>query len=306
MLRIAAIFGCTLAAHALRADTAHAAPAEQRYVAHAQVLLFSLPIVTLKQVGSGRAAIVSRDAQVVLSFAAGSTPSRAHGFNRLGLIEEAVALRGDHIDRATYFGFMTASKEESLEQARVAVAKGPGKAQTYTAIRGVTSPGSLDGTRLDVDLPASYTWQDILGVTGEVRRTMDDKGRKVPSEIPAGHSPATFLFTLHRALTGPHAKQTAPFLYNGKPYRLHFEKRPDADMGKKLATRRIATGEGSVWRLSGEVEQTITGKRTKFQVWYEPGRNGSLPLRIEYRARAFLRLIFEYDPEVSTRARQDP
>jgi hypothetical protein len=77
-------------------------------------------------------------------------------------------------------------------------------------------------------------------------------------------------------------------------------------MGKKLAERGIAGAAANVWRLSGEVEQTISGKRTKFLVWYEPERNNVLPLRIEYRARAFLRLIFEYDRQSGTRGQKDP
>jgi hypothetical protein len=269
---------------------------ERRYKAHAQVLLLSLPILSLKEVGGGTASVETRDATVTLRFAAGSSPKRAKGLNRLGLIEETVTESGGTAAEAVYFGFMTSSKEQSLDQAKISIATGTGATHPYTAIRGTTSLGKLQGSRVEVDLPASFTWQELPGVTGLIRTSMDSQAKAVPALIPSGHTPATFLYSLHKAIASPNAKQVMSFLYNGKAYRLHVEKHPDRGMGRKLVQQRIAHNADSVWKLSGEVEHTVTQKRTPFAIWYEPNRNSGLPLRIEYRARAFLRLIFEYEP----------
>jgi hypothetical protein len=41
------------------------------------------------------------------------------------------------------------------------------------------------------------------------------------------------------------------------------------------------------------------GSKTEFRLWFEQGSDSGLPIRFEYRARAFLHLAFEHDPSLT-------
>ena len=60
----------------------------------AAILLFGAPLFTRQAAGGGYASVeISLDENataVALQFAAGSTPARAHGLNRFGILREAV------------------------------------------------------------------------------------------------------------------------------------------------------------------------------------------------------------------------
>ena len=270
--------------------------ARHDYKVDAQVMVLAIPVVSMSGVGNGYASIERAGDKVSLRFGAGSQPSRARGFNRLGLIEEIVNGNG-----ASYFGFMTASREESLAEARHSIEKGSGETAPYTAISGSLTAAGMTAKRIEIDLPSRYTWLDALRLTTQIRAAIETKGTAVAVHVPKDHPPATFLHSVHKALMNPATKLTQPFVYNGKAYRLHTEKESDAEMGRKLALRRVARNGESVWRLTGEVENLSKGTRTPFKLWYEPGRDERLPLRIEYRARAFLRLTFELEPPAADR-----
>lgn len=45
--------------------------------------------------------------------------------------------------------------------------------------------------------------------------------------------------------------------------------------------------------MTGQLRREAGGKTTEFRVWITDGAPKVLPLRIEYQARSFLRLVFE-------------
>src|SRR5579872_800524 len=103
----------------VEANPAGAVRRYQRHLrVHATILLFGVPIFKRADVGAGCATAEIGSAvdqtMTALQFAAGSTPERAHGLNRLGLMKEFVIERNARVDKSSYSGFMTSSPEKSL------------------------------------------------------------------------------------------------------------------------------------------------------------------------------------------------
>lgn len=71
----------------------------------------------------------------LLEFSGCSIPTRAAGLNRLGFFREISSLSRDHSTESLYFGLMTASTDESAEEARKAL-QSTAKEHTYNAIDG--------------------------------------------------------------------------------------------------------------------------------------------------------------------------
>lgn len=72
----------------------------------------------------------------MIKFVSGSTPERAHGLNRLGLIQEVVRKREGEKPESEYFGFMTASGEESFAQAKAALEASGKDKMSYVVAEG--------------------------------------------------------------------------------------------------------------------------------------------------------------------------
>lgn len=80
-----------------------------------------------------------------------------------------------------------------------------------------------------------------------------------------------------------HDEFAAPFVYQGKLYELRCRKKAE---------------DGRPIKLSGTIEQTASREKTTFRIWFRPQEGGAPPVRIEFQARSFLRLVFEHDPAV--------
>ena len=53
-------------------------------------------------------------------------------------------------------------------------------------------------------------------------------------------------------------------------------------------------------RLDAVIREAKSGTETPFRVWYDVGAPQALPVRFEYQAKSFLRLVFEADPAAQT------
>jgi hypothetical protein len=219
--------------------------------------------------------------EVALQFAGGSWPQKAHGVNRLGFIQETVTEKsgGEPLD-ARYFGFMTSSAEKSLDQAKQSFAESGPKPVPYTATRGAAKSGKFPSLIYRMMLPSSMTWADCPTLIREVRQAVD-RMEGTAQESVNSKSPKTFLNSLKQALLNPAEKTEGSLVYNGKLFTLTTEKQPEANQ---------------ITRLSGTLHETGTGQRSQFRLWYEKEGASFLPVRIEYRAKPFLKLVFEYDP----------
>lgn len=281
----------------------------RRYRADAVITFLGIPIYSREGVGSGYAIVEQwkeRTSQVMsLQFAAGSLPQRSAGLNRLGFLQEMVKWDGSGASDVGYFGFMTSSKEESLEQGRKAVAEGSRGGGLYKVVVGGIERGQARSRTLDLAGGGAAGWADwsrlLPSLRGQVRETkLEAVPESVQREVPEGVS--SFLSTLVREFHDEGGKAERQFVYGKGRHSLEVERRPDAKMGRALVSRSLARDPARVMRLQGAVRDARTGKRSKFRVWFETGGNAVLPLRFELQPRSFLQLAFEYDPRLDTPA----
>jgi hypothetical protein len=256
---------------------------QQRYRANAVILFCGVQIFSKSGVGGGYAVVEEvrsgGNTQVALQFAGGSWPDKAHGVNRLGFIQENVTEKpnGEPVD-ARYFGFMTSSAEKSLDQAKQSFTEKGSKPAPYTATQGAVRGGQFPSTIYRMHLPNSLGWADCPKLIHDIR-TIIDNSSGTPQEPVTYRSPNTFLNSVRQALLNPAEKTEGSLVYNGKLFTLETEKQTDAGL----------------MRLSGTLHETATGQKSTFRLWYEKDSDTYLPVRIEYRAKSFLKLIFEKD-----------
>ena len=266
---------------------------ERRYRATAQILVLSLPLVRWPNVGGGSAvwresAAAQDGALRLLEFTGFSRPERAAGLNRLGFIREISRISSGE---SLYFGLMTASPEETAEEARRALHP-KGKEAAYTAIDGRLRAGAVETVVAHFTAPA--TWS--VANRDELIRLARAALATTPPRPLEGEARATtvrpFLETLAEMV-----RQSVPaevrFAYAGRFYRMNLEKTPDAKATAYYRQRGLVSATGQVLRASGKLRRESGGKESNFRVWVEDGAARPLPLRIEYQARAYLRLIFE-------------
>ena len=269
---------------------------ERWYRADADVTLLGITIFSRGNVGGGFARIAETsavpDPSIRLLFVSGSLPERAHGLNRMGYIEESVNLgeRG----RAEYLGFMTASGEESLADAKKALHGPAGGEVVFVASRGQIDQTSAHSTVRHLPLPSSARWTDAP----RLRETVETElARPGVGEGYAGLShdqhPGTFLYTVLNMVRSPARVTDASFVHNGKLFRLHAVKRPDTRAGAQFAAARLISTPSDAIEMAGLIRNAKTGAETAFRVWFDRTSPNSLPLRFEFQPRSYLKLVFE-------------
>lgn len=277
-------------------------PFQRKYKATAYVMVFGILIFSRADVGYGWAVEESRERQsnetVELEFLAGSIPERAHGLNRFGYIRESVEERNRTPIRAEYFGLMTASREESLKDARAAL-----NAQAKCDVPYVAASGQIGNHH------ASYSVRHL--VLPEPRPSAEGAlMRLVKASFASAHTrtedvdktfstSATqpFLYALRNAMLSTDTNWRAEFLFNGKLHILNFEKHPDHNVESEMRRQGLVTGEACVLRLTGVITNESRQERTNFTVWYQKGIATILPLRFEVRPRTYLKLVFDAQPQ---------
>jgi len=260
----------------------------QRYYQASAVITFcGVTIFSKKDVGGGYAvaeeAPQGHETAISLQFAGGSWPAKAHGVNRLGYIRESVVERADKaLVQASYFGFMTSSTEKSFDQARKTFADRSSKPVPYSATEGKAGQGVWNFNLSRLMLSSNFTFSDIPRLTTVVRAAMaaDQTPERTGTQFGTAPVPNTFLNSLRQALLNTEGSTDHSLVYNGKAYRMHCVKQADA----------------TLMRLNGTLEEQTTGHNTPFKLWYERDSPNYLPVKIEYRAKSFLKLVFETEP----------
>jgi hypothetical protein len=269
------------------------------YRADAVIALFSVPVFSRAGVGSGVASFregSDRSRRIVsMSFAGGSYPEHAHKLNRLGFIQEVVLESGDQPLEAAYFGFMTSSPEESVSEAKKALAV---SAETvpYTAVEGEAVGGQLRNRKTKIFLPSRLTFADWRGLRERIRAEFylsDPATTEMPSP------PRTLLHCVSQAIRRPAGHTETSYVYNGRQYHLKLAKAPDPGAGAAFVTKGLAGSAERVHVLRGSIKGLLSGRITNFRLWAEDDPKRVLPLRIELQPRSFLRLAFEFDPALS-------
>jgi hypothetical protein len=268
---------------------------DRRYRADAQVLVLSVPLLHRTSVGGGSVqwsewAEANGGSQRLIEFLGFSSPDRAAGLNRLGFIRELTRSVPGGIRDALYFGLMTASNEETAEEARKALHSNATDS-AYTVIEGRIAGNSSTSTVAHFIGPAR--------ITAERRTELVTLGRRALSAVSAppvgvtsAQSPPPFLNALADALNGPSQGQSR-YVYGGRMYRLSLHKAPDPKATEDFRARKLIAPGAKVIRASGKVQNEAGGRETQFRIWVEEGNRRPIPLRIEYQAKSYLRLTFE-------------
>jgi len=277
--------------------------ASRRYFrADAVITFFSIPIYSKTGVGSGFAFVENvADTGAPtrrLGFGGGSWPDQAHGLNRLGYIQETVVETSGHLSGSDYFGFMSTSQEEKLEEARAALAKDQQEA-LFSAIRGETRAGSYSARFTRFLSRDGATWRFWRKVASAAEKSFDGACVSRREEHGSSGDPQTvvptLLYSLLRARENGFAPTRATFIYGGVQRSLATSTAPDAKTGEKLRQRGVVAAGKSVVRMTGTIRNLQTGNKTRFSVWWDRDSPSPLPLRIELEPKSYLRLAFEAD-----------
>lgn len=269
---------------------------ERRYRADAQVLLFGISL--LHRTGVGGGSVAWRESQLPesvvlrhLEFAGFSLPEHAAGFNRLGLIRELSRLPAGGLAESIYFGLMTASPEETAAEARKAM-QSKAKEVVYTTIDGRVGPHDVETVSTQFTAPSQLSAAHTRELEDLAHRALSAATAKPPDFDTSRHLPLPFLATLARELlqSGP---TSTTYTYNAYLYGLWLHKTPDAKATAEFRQRGLVAGNAHVVRVAGGVRRVSGGKESEFQLWIEEGTAQPLPLRIQYLAKPYLRLVFE-------------
>ena len=292
------------------------APADslyRHYDACAHVTVLGIPVFSRCGVGGGFASIAKgQDQSVVLQFVSGSSPDRAHGLNRIGLIQEVVWEEGSGAARSSYFGFMTSSGEESISQAKAALDDArPGRQVPYTVAQGLASGSSVRYSICQMQLPASFQWSDSAEMLRQIQQQLKVQSQSRPivmNASEAGDQPAqlrTFLYAMRFALMSPAPQTQQSVVHNGTVYRLTIVKSADPKVGAELARTGLIASPQDALHLAGVIKNLKTRSETPFSVWYDASSTNILPLRFEFRPKSFLKLTFQADKNLAPPSKFD-
>ena len=279
--------------------------ASRRYFrADAVIMLFSIPIFSKAGVGSGFAFVedlgdfASRTRR--LGFGGGSWPDRAAGLNRLGYIHETVVEASGNLAEAKYFGFMTTSQEERLEEAHAALNKSQ-QESIFSAIRGETKSGFYSAQFTQFLSRDAVSWRLWQKVADAAEKSFDGKCLSNREERSAAGKAEvvlpTLLYSMLRVRETGFSPLRTTFIYGGIERSLETSASPDPKMGARLRQRGIVVNPGSVVHLTGLVQNLKLGAKTRFSVWWDRDSASLVPVRIELEPKSYLRLVFEADRE---------
>jgi hypothetical protein len=256
----------------------------RHYRADAAVMFLGMTILRRENVGGGsihfEEATSEHSRRRGIIFRAGSLPSRARGLNRVGYIHEVCIEENALLREAAYFGFMTSSPEESFADAKNALEKQSGEGLKYTAINGVNVAGRARSASHHWVFPSEYDWSrsDSLVETARQKTGSADHQWK-QQDWTAGATPGTFLNAVLAAARSSQPRSEAQYIFGEKRCKLTTEKSRESN---------------GLTKLKGEILNQGTGKKTAFNVWFEP--DNTLPQKIEFQARSYLKLAFEAVP----------
>ena len=280
------------------------AAAHRDYRADAIILLFGMPIFSKAGVGSGFSFVEDLTEHGPrtrrMGFGGGSWPDRAGGLNRLGYIHETVTEAGPRTGEASYFGFMTTSQEEKLEEAHKALSESQQNA-LFSAIQGESRRGAYTAKFTRFLSKDANSWRQWHAMAAAAERSFNGECVSSREERGSPGMPETVLATLLYSLLKVRESNFAPvrviFIYGGLQRTLETVAGVDAKLGDKLRQRGIVKRAEAVVHVIGTTKNLQTGAKTRFSVWWDKDSQSPLPVRIELEPRSFLRLAFEADPK---------
>lgn len=239
----------------------------RNYTATAVVCFLGINLVTRHGAAGGFARAVEHGGETVIEFGAGSLPERCAGINRMGYIREIVA--GPAPRRRT-FGFMTVSREESLQQARKALNQA-GPEQPFVILDSTADLNGCESRVASVTCASSLRWPDWRAVESELLKRWPAAEKRISRTH--GFMPG-FLSAVRTAMMRG-GQGSLAYIHNDKNYNLDW------------STSLNSTG-------AAELQGRISGHgKARFKVWFDPSHPGAPPLAFEYQPRSFLRVRFD-------------
>ncbi len=254
----------------------------RRYRIHATIRLLAVPLFSKDDVG-GACAMFEETCSgptrtTALQFSGGSWPDRLQGFNRYGMTQEAVRAEDGAVVESAYLSLITSSGEKNFEQARkafddrssslpIAVAHGTVRRSGYAS--------ALDW----LTASSRYTWCDCPRLVAEIRARISPAA---DSGLAAARGCVSqpFLHAVRTAMLAGVESRQSVFVYNARLYRLRT---------------RLAAARG-LTMMTGWMAEQGSDHESEFRVWLDPSDVSALPVRIEFRPKSFLHLVFEHDP----------
>lgn len=247
----------------------------------ATVLLASILLFTKSRVGGALLSIEENGTHecgaVALQFGAGTWPDRLKGFNRFGATQEIVRFDHGQLTESSYYGIMTAAREANLSQAEQAF-RSSTPSITLSVGYGASTAAGCEAKVEHKAVPSTYSWPDCPRLMGELRgrrlaNTTGTAGPMQRSVLP------TFLYAVRNAILSGQTHTSTRYTHNGEIYSLTTERRPSNQSGEHVFTGRILDEKSH--------------RESEFRVWLDSA--AQLPLRIEFRAKNYLKLTLEAD-----------
>ena len=253
----------------------------RRYRVRAAVSLFSIPLLSKDNVGAACLTVedlVSGSGRTTaIQFASGSWPDRINGFNRFGMTQEVVHEEDGAVIESAYLSFMTSSPEHDPDQAWRAFADRSGTLNLSVA-RGAADRTAYQCTLEHLPAPAGSTWMDSPTLMEELRSNNSAAAEGAAREISERAYP-TFLHAVRKAMTCGIRHSRCTFMHNAKLYDLES----------------VLSSAGGMTVLTGHITEQGSRSPSEFRLWFAPDDSSTLPVKIEFRPRSFLRLVFEQD-----------
>jgi hypothetical protein len=274
------------------------------YRADAVILIFSVPIFRRSGVGVGftraEESVAGNTRRTLLEFVAGSLPDHTRGLNRMGFLQEVVIERDERVAETAYFGALVSTTDEDFEHASKSLGK-PDKDQIiYKAIDGGSEAGRSRSAVTRFQFPSHYKWPEHGALAQAARSNFrpDQAQWRETKWTPKTDVPPLFLHAVMKAAKSSERRFEGFYVYGEKRYHLKIEKTPDEKQTRDFTARGLISKKARVVSIHGKTTQEPNGKPNTFQLWMEDVPEATLPLRFEYQPRPFLRLSFEFDPNL--------
>jgi hypothetical protein len=270
--------------------------AERRYRADAQVYLLGIPFLHRQGVGGG--SVLWRESAEpgggvlrLIEFHGYSLPARAAGLNRLGFVRELSRWKDGKSVESIYFGLMTASPEDSADQARRAL-NSNAKELAYTTIDGRILPSGSEVSIAHFAAPSTLSGAQQEELLQLARKALAETAKNTGGPAAPQSQAPSFLQALADLVAHPERSQ-ATYIYSGRVYSLWVARAGDAKTTALFRQRRLIDGNTGIIRITGTLQRQAGGDKTGFRIWVPYPSEHPLPLRIEYQAKSYLRLVFE-------------
>jgi len=252
-----------------------------------------------KEVGEGRIRRSESDSARYLELLIGTDPERAPlGINRWGYIVETGCG-----PTAQILGIMTASDEETIEEATVHVSQGSSARQIYKAIR-----GSLTGDQAVVEIlrlavAEKLTFRDIDALMMRLPPPGTARRAAVPSGAHGGLLTAVATLVRQSQTEYRQSGKLSPlppqaFVFAGKMYDLTLRSAKSDSKPTVSSQTHPPTIKGEF-----EVRNRATGRLARFRLEYAADEVlGRAPLRVVYQPRWWLQIELRLRDAVPMRA----